>query len=331
MMTRDGLVLGLLRASATPVPPFHLAHEAELSPAEVDRCVEEWCAAGFAIEHRAGLGYKLLASPDRLIADDLWARLTLGDRAHPVTSFVREIIVIEETHSTNDVAAQLGREGAEGGAIVFAERQTGGRGRFGRRWESASHQGVWMSLLLRPLLPAAQWPRLTTWAAVAAAQAIEQATGCAARIKWPNDLELSGRKVAGLLAEVGEDRHAQPFAILGIGVNVNQEESDFGPEIAARATSLRAETGHRIDRAALAAALIHELAATESLLEEHFEQLVTFAARRSSVLGQAIEARAGGTIYRGVAEALDADGHLLLRMADGELRTLTAGEVTLSG
>jgi BirA family biotin operon repressor/biotin-[acetyl-CoA-carboxylase] ligase len=331
MMTRDGLVLGLLRASATHVPPFHLAHEAELSPAEVDRCVEEWCAAGFDIEHRPGLGYKLLASPDRLIADDLWARLTRGDRAHPSTSFVREIIVLEETHSTNDVAAQLGREGADGGAIVFAERQTGGRGRFGRRWESASHQGLWMSLLLRPLLPPPQWPRLTTWAAVAVANAIEQSSGCVARIKWPNDVEMCGRKVAGLLAEVGEDRRAQPFAVLGIGVNVNQEESDFPTELATRATSLRVETGRSLDRAALAAALIQELAATESLLEEHFEQIVTLAARRSTVLGQAIEARAGGAIYCGVAEGLDADGHLLLRIANGEVRTLTAGEVTLSG
>jgi BirA family biotin operon repressor/biotin-[acetyl-CoA-carboxylase] ligase len=330
-MTRDGLVLGLLRASASHVPPFHLAREAELSPAGVDRCVEEWCAAGFQIELRPGLGYKLLASPDRLIADDLWARLTLGDSAHPSTSFVREIIVLEETHSTNDVAAQLGREGAGGGAIVFAERQTGGRGRFGRRWESASHQGLWMSLLLRPLLSAAQWPRLTTWAAVAVAQAIEQGTGCVTRIKWPNDVEMSGRKVAGLLAELGEDRHGQPFAVVGIGVNINQDQSDFSAEVAARATSLRAETGRRLDRAALAAALIQELAATESLLEDHFEQIVTLAARRSSVLRQAIEARAGETIYRGIAEGLDADGHLLLRMANGEVRTLTAGEVTLSG
>jgi BirA family biotin operon repressor/biotin-[acetyl-CoA-carboxylase] ligase len=331
MMTRDGLVLGLLRASGTHVPPFHLAHEAQLSPAEVDRCVEEWCAAGFEIELRPGLGYKLLASPDRLMADDLWARLTLGDPAHPVTSFVREIIVLEETHSTNDVAAQLGRDDAEGGVIVFAERQTGGRGRFGRPWESASHQGLWMSLLLRPLLPPAQWPRLTTWAAVAAAQTIEQSTGCGARIKWPNDIEMSGRKAAGLLAEVGENGNGQPFAVLGIGINVNQEPSDFTSEIAARATSLRTQTGRRIDRAALAAALIQELAATESLLEQRFEQIVTLAARRSTVLGHAIEARAGETVYRGVAEGLDANGHLLLRMANGEVRTLTAGEVTLSG
>ncbi|HEV7403589.1 MAG TPA: biotin--[acetyl-CoA-carboxylase] ligase [Chthoniobacteraceae bacterium] len=330
-MTRDGLLLGLLRASATHVPPFHLAHEAELAPAEVDRCVEELCAAGFQIELRPGLGYKLLAGPDRLMADDLWARLTLGDPAHPSTSFVREIIVLEETHSTNDVAAQLGRDGAGGGAIVFAERQTGGRGRFGRRWESASHQGLWMSLLLRPLFPPAQWPRLTTWAAVAVAHALEQGTGCVTRIKWPNDVEMSGRKVAGLLAELGEDRHGRPFAVLGIGININQEAGDFPPDIAARATSLRLETGRRLDRAALAAALLQELAATEGLLEDHFEKIVTLAARRSSVLGQAIEARAGETIHRGLAEGLDADGHLLLRQANGEVLTLTAGEVTLSG
>lgn len=329
-MTRDGLVLGLLRASGSHVPPFHLAHEAELSPAEVDRCVQELCAAGFQIELSPGRGYKLHASPDRLIADDLWARLTLGEPAHASTAFVREIIVLEETHSTNDVAAQLGRDGAGGGAIVIAERQTGGRGRFGRRWESASHQGLWMSLLLRPLLPPAHWPRLTTWAAVGIAQVIERLTGCPTRIKWPNDVEVSGRKVAGLLAELGEDQQGRTFAVLGLGVNINQEESDFPPEIAARATSLHLETGRRLDRAAFAAALLQELAATDGLLEDHFEKIVTLAARRSSILGNSIEARAGDTIHRGLAEALDADGHLLLRLANGEVRTLTAGEVTLS-
>src|SRR4051794_6480642 len=129
-MTRDGLVLGLLRSAAVHVPPFHLAREAGLSPAEMDRCIGELCAAGFEIELRAGLGYKLIRSPDRLIPDDLWARLTGGDPAHPATSFVREIIVLEETNSTNDVAAHLGRDGAAGGVVVFAERQTSGRGRF---------------------------------------------------------------------------------------------------------------------------------------------------------------------------------------------------------
>src|SRR4051812_41212048 len=151
-MTRDCLVLGLLRATASHVPPFHLAHEAELSPADVDRCVQELCAAGFQIELRAGLGYKLLGSPDRLVADDLWARLTLGDPVHPATSFVREIIVLEETHSTNDVAAQLGREGAAGGAIIFAERQTGGRGRLRGRGGSAGPQGPWVSLARGPFV-----------------------------------------------------------------------------------------------------------------------------------------------------------------------------------
>src|SRR6266704_650702 len=100
-MTRDGAVLGVLRGSSVHVPPFHLAREAQLSPDAVDGCITEL---------RPGYGYKLLASPDRLIADDLWARLTGGDSAHPITAFLREVIVLNETSSTNDVAAQLGRD-----------------------------------------------------------------------------------------------------------------------------------------------------------------------------------------------------------------------------
>jgi BirA family biotin operon repressor/biotin-[acetyl-CoA-carboxylase] ligase len=307
-----------------------MAHETQLSPTALDRCIAELCAAGFSIELRPGLGYKLLSSPNRLIADDLWARLTGGDASHAATLFVREIIVLEQTNSTNDVAAQLGREGAAEGVVVLAERQSAGRGRFGRKWESAGHQGLWMSLLLRPQLPLTHWPRLTTWAAVAVAHTIEQATGCASRIKWPNDVEISGRKVAGLLAEMGEDAEGRPFAVLGIGVNLNQREVDFPPEIASRATSLHLATNREIDRAAFAAALLQELTTTESLLEGRFEQIVKLAARRSTLLGQAIEARAGETVFRGVAEGLDGDGHLVLRMANGDAQTLAAGEVTLS-
>ena len=302
-----------------------------MTAAEVDRCIADLCSAGFEIELRPGLGYKLLRSPDRLIADDLWARLTGGDPAHVATNFVREIIVLEETGSTNDVATQLGRDGAAGGAVVLAERQTAGRGRLGRQWESASHRGLWMSLLLRPSLPFMQWPRLTTWAAVAVAQTIEQTTGCVARIKWPNDIEVGGRKVCGLLAEVGNDLRDTPFAVLGLGLNVNQTEEGFSPTIASRATSLRIATNRQLDRAALAAALLQELAATESLLEARFEEIIRLAARRSTLLGQTIEARAGESVIRGIAEGLDADGHLVLRLPGGEAKTLTAGEVTLQG
>jgi len=327
-MTKDGVVLGVLRGSAVHVPPFHLAREADLSPTAVDACILHLREAGFEIELRPGFGYKLLECPDRLIPDDLWARLKLAEDRQATLGLVREIISLERTESTNDVAAQLGREGAAGGVVVLAEQQTAGRGRFGRKWESPAGQGIWMSLLLRPTLPLMHWARLTTWAAVAVAKAIETVARCPARIKWPNDIEVCGRKAAGLLAEIGVDRDGREFAVLGIGIDVNQQLAEFPPELRDRAISLREATGRAIDRAELAAMLLQELAETEGKLSEEFEELVSEAARRSTVLGHAIEARIGETVLSGVAEELDDDGHLLLRTAHG-VSKLSAGEVSL--
>ena len=222
MSALDTRILTALRASEVHLPATDLAGQLAAPLTAIEARLAELRGAGFEIEERPGLGFRLLRSPDRLIADDLLARL--GPCA-----LVRDIVVFNETSSTNDHATLRGRQGAAGGLVIFAERQTAGRGRFGRPWASASHRGLWFSLLLRPALPVSAWPRLTTWAAVSLAAAIEDSLGLAAAIKWPNDIYLGGRKVAGILAESGTDSAGQPFAVVGIGVNVNHEAGDFPP------------------------------------------------------------------------------------------------------
>ena len=159
-----------------------------------------------------------------LNAEALGALLPLARRVG------REILVLAETGSTNDVAAQLGRAGAPEGLVVFAERQTAGRGRLGRKWESAAHKGLWFSLLLRPTFALADWARLTTWAAVGIARGLEEALpGFRAAVKWPNDIYLLGKKAVGILCE----SVAGPggYAVVGIGVNVNHTREDFPQEL----------------------------------------------------------------------------------------------------
>ena len=299
-----------------------LADQFGVPAGEVKSGLAKLCAAGFEIEDRPGFGFRLLGAPDRLIADDLIARL--GER-----SLVREILVFEETDSTNDVAMRRGRQGARGGLAVFAERQTAGRGRFGRRWNSASHKGLWFSLLLRPCLPLAQWPRLTTWAAVALASATEEVVRTRAEIKWPNDIHLGGKKIAGILAEIGEDAAGDAFAVVGIGVNVNHEPADFPVELSEKAGSLREFAGELVDRSAFAAILLRALNARIPDLENAFDAIVRDAGQRSGLLGRWIQVRVGEAIAEGVAEALDGDGHLMLRTGAGSLSRLTAGEVTI--
>lgn len=323
MNTVDAALISALRNARVHLPGSELAALLRVTPDVVSSRVQGLCEAGFEIENRPGLGYRLLRTPDRLIADDLKGRL--GQVAS-----IRDVIVLEETDSTNERAMTMGEAGALGGIAVFAERQTAGRGRFGRRWESASHKGLWFSLLLRPTLPMAQWPRLTTWAAVAMADAIEQTTGLAVQIKWPNDLQSHGRKLAGILIETGSDRAGVYFAVVGIGVNVNHTDADFPEELKESATSLQIETRRTIDRSALAVAILKTFHAWLSRLTEDFPSVIDAARRRSSLIGKTITIQSAENRIEGWAVDLDSDGKLLVKLSDGSTQALGAGEASIA-
>jgi BirA family biotin operon repressor/biotin-[acetyl-CoA-carboxylase] ligase len=189
---------------------------------------------------------------DRLIATELRAGLA-GCRIGT------EIVVVEETESTNDLAWDAAELGAAAGFVIFAERQTKGRGQYGRRWESAPYQGLWFSVLLRPAMTLRESPQLTSLLAEVVASTIAAETGCAATIKPPNDIYISGRKVAGVLVEGRTADDGSYVAVAGIGINVNQTIEDFPEELRATAGSLAMATGRKIDRSKLAIALLRNL------------------------------------------------------------------------
>jgi len=260
------------------------------------------------------------ASPDRLNGDDILSRL-------PARRWIRSVLVFDQIASTNDLVTAMARDGAEPGIALFAEEQTAGRGRLGRRWQSDPALGLWFSILLRPEMPLAQWPRLTLWLAFALAEGIRQYAAGAlplARLKWPNDLQLSGRKLSGILVEtsLGE----KPFATAGIGINVNH--LSFPPPLDATATSLRIETGSPWDRNALAAALLASIDQSFSLITNDFQRIIAWASHADCLLGRRVTAAAGSVTHHGIAQGIDAEGALLVRMDDGQLIALTSGEVT---
>jgi BirA family transcriptional regulator, biotin operon repressor / biotin---[acetyl-CoA-carboxylase] ligase len=189
---------------------------------------------------------------DRLIATELRAGLA-GCRIG------NEIVVVEETESTNDLAWEAAERGAAAGFVVFAERQTKGRGQYGRRWESAPYQGLWFSVLLRPAMTLRESPRLTSLLAEVVSATIAEETGCAPTIKPPNDIYIAGRKVAGVLVEGRTAGDGSYVAVAGIGINVNQTIDDFPEELRANAGSLAMATGRKIDRSKLAIALLRNL------------------------------------------------------------------------
>jgi BirA family biotin operon repressor/biotin-[acetyl-CoA-carboxylase] ligase len=189
---------------------------------------------------------------DRLIADELQAhsaRATIG----------RQIIVLQQTSSTNDAILQVATTNSNKGLVLFAEHQTAGRGQRGNRWESAAGKGLWFSILLRPGIQIDESGRLTIWAIEAVSDVIRTEFSLEPAIKLPNDVRLSGRKVAGVLVEMRAQEKAPHLAVVGIGINVNQSLEDFPPELQNRAISLGMALHRPVDRRQLAVALLRYL------------------------------------------------------------------------
>ena len=189
---------------------------------------------------------------DRLIANELQAGLG--------TAVIgREITVLEQTGSTNDAILPTAMPNSNEGLVLFAEHQTAGRGQRGNRWESAARKGLWFSILLRPEIDINNSPRLTTWAAEGISDVIQNEFSLDAKIKLPNDVEIEGRKVAGVLVEMRAQEKAQHLAIAGIGINVNQSLEDFPRELQGRAISLAIALDRQVDRQKFAIALLRNL------------------------------------------------------------------------
>jgi len=189
---------------------------------------------------------------ERLAADEMQA--ALGSAV-----IGREIIVLDQTGSTNDAVLQIATPDSKEGLVLFAEHQTAGRGQRGNRWESAAAKGLWFSVLLRPVIEINRSPLLTAWAAEAISETIENEFSLKTTIKLPNDVQIEGRKVAGVLVEMRAHEKARHSAIIGIGININQALEDFPKELQSRAISLAIALGRQLDRQTFAIALLRNL------------------------------------------------------------------------
>lgn len=179
------------------------------------------------------------------------------------------IVVLEEATSTNDALAQLAPTSDEG-VVVIAERQTAGRGQYGRRWESAPHTGLWLSVLLRPNIAVTESARLTDLLAKVIAATIRTTLGIVASIKPPNDVYISTRKIAGVLVEMRAETGGGYYAVAGAGVNVNHAPGDFPEKLRDTAGSLAIAAGKRINRAEFLVALLTQLEARYSAFRREY-------------------------------------------------------------
>jgi BirA family biotin operon repressor/biotin-[acetyl-CoA-carboxylase] ligase len=293
-----------------------------LTRAAVWKHVEALRGQGYRIDAVATRGYRLVAVPDRLRALELRPLLNTHDVGQVLHCF-------ESLGSTSDHAKALAEDGAGHGEVVVTEAQTMGRGRRGRGWVMAPGRNVAFSVVLRPVgLPTARAPELTLVASLAVCDALRRA-GVDAGIKWPNDILVNGRKIAGILTELAAEPDQVHWVVVGVGVNVNAREEDFPPELLGQATSVFLERGQVAPRALF-------LAACLTLLEEWYDRHAEDGfgpireawTVRSVTLGREVAVQLDGREVVGTAEALDDTGALLVRTAAG-LERITSGDVAL--
>ena len=248
----------------------------------------------------------------------------------------REIHLFKTLESTMDEAKRMAEGGAPEGAVVIAEEQTAGRGRFDRSWMSEPGKDLLFSVVFRP--DAAQAPHVNMAAALSVCSAVGHATGLATTIKWPNDVKLAGRKVSGILVESAVTSGLSPaggeiqrgsidYTVLGVGLNVNSDPA-FVPEIAETATSMYRETGITFDRVDILVKVLRELDDRYALIKAG-QSIREEWASRLETLGRSVVVRWQDNSEEGTATGVDEMGNLILTKADGTTRTVVAGEVTL--
>jgi BirA family biotin operon repressor/biotin-[acetyl-CoA-carboxylase] ligase len=322
MHQKAATILRLFREQSGFVSGELLSRELGISRTAVWKHISALRCEGYSVEAVPSRGYRLLSSPDSLAAEEITAQLhtaVIGKR----------IVSLKQTGSTNSEAFRLAEEGAAEGTVVMADAQTGGKGRLGRVWASPSGTNLYCSVILRPIIRPYEAPQLTFLSAVAVARAIERTTAVKPEIKWPNDVLIGGKKVAGLLNEMSAETDGINFVILGIGVNLNMQADQFPDDIRHPATSLFLETGVRIGRTRYAALLLNELDLlyTDFLhqgfgpVREEWQKHCNANGRRVVISNGAREDISG--IFAGI----DTDGALLVEASGGKIERILSGDV----
>ncbi|WP_272037254.1 biotin--[acetyl-CoA-carboxylase] ligase [Paenibacillus sp. JJ-100] len=321
-MTKSEDLLHMLQeASGQFVSGEEISRHLSISRTAVWKHVNKLRDMGYEFEAVSRKGYRLVTKPESIDATGL--QLSLGTKV-----FGRKAVMLGSTLSTQGDIQKLAEEGEAEGAVVFAEEQTGGRGRFGRKWFSPPGKGIWMSVLLRPELPLHHTPQLTLLTGVAVCRAVRACTGAEAGIKWPNDLLIDGRKMCGILLESALEDHEVRYCIAGIGVDANFDPQDYPEDLRQIATSIKIETGQTVNRTELAAAILTELEHLYFLYQkEGFGVISSLWEALSVSLNRKITVTNPHGVIEGTAVGLDPSGALIVEGPDGERELIVSGEV----
>jgi len=286
--------------------------------------MEELRKEGYELEAVRRLGYRITKKPDKISANEI--RLGLQTKV-----IGRTIHFEDQVTSTQKIAQGLASEGTPEGTIVVADQQTSGRGRMARAWYSPSGTGIWMSLIIRPNIPVSSTPQLTLLTAVAIVQAIEEVTPLKPDIKWPNDLLINGKKVVGILTELQAEADQVHSVIIGTGINVNQQESDFPDELKPIATSLFQESNKKVERSQLIQSILLKFENLYHLyLENGFRPIKLLWESYAISLNREITARTLNGSVKGKALGINEKGALLIESEEGNMIEIYSADINLA-
>lgn len=325
-MSREAILSLLLSRQGEYLSGEAMSRTLGVSRAAVWKVIGTLREEGYVITSAPNRGYRLDSAPDRIREGELSARLrgcTVGGT----------LLCLDSIDSTNTECKRRAMAGAPHGLVVLSEEQTGGRGRLGRPFQSPRGCGLYLSALLRPELGPEQVVNLTAWVAVAVCDGIQAVCGARPRIKWTNDIIMDGKKLCGILTELGleSETNTLEYMVTGIGVNVNHSPEDFSPDVRPMATSLAMCLGHPVRRAELAAEIIRALDKMwESFPEDKEEYLERYRADCLTP-GNEVQLLTPASRRQARAIAIDDDFRLVVEFPDGKRHALSAGEVSVRG
>lgn len=316
----DDKILNIFRTSNGEfISGEDISEKLKISRAAIWKHIEQLRKEGYDIVGEPHVGYRLIGTPDKLIAEEVSYRLGTKVMGKNIHSY-------ETTDSTMDIAHRLAQSGSPEGTAIFSEGQAKGRGRLGREWSSPKGKGTYLSLILRPKISPTHASKITLMSAIAVATAIRKITDLPALIKWPNDILVNGHKVCGILTEMSAEVNTVKYVVIGIGINVNTDKEHL-PKGAA---SLRSELGEAVSRVELTKELLREMEHQYHLFKEKgFEHIITEWRNLSYMLGERVRVLCQDKKIEGYAVDLDLNGALVIRLDSGFTEKVTAGDVLI--
>ncbi|MBS4203146.1 biotin--[acetyl-CoA-carboxylase] ligase [Lederbergia citrea] len=321
---RKQLIDALSQADGQFLSGQSLADVIGCSRTAIWKHIEDLRKSGFELEAVRKKGYRIISKPDQLTENEILLGLE-------TESMGRHILHFETTVSTQIIAHQAAVDGAPEGTLIIAEEQTGGKGRMARSWHSSKQKGIWMSLIIRPQLTLDKAPQFTLIAAIAAARAIEGVTGLEPEIKWPNDLLFNGKKLTGILTELQAEADKINFVVIGVGINVNQNEEDFPPFVRGLATSLAIESGTNISRTALTQSFLKNFERYYHLyIEKGFAPLKIIWESYAASIGKNIIAKTVTGEITGKAIGITDNGVLKIQDHGGNIHHVYSADIEIN-